>query len=221
MLLVLARSALWFTAAASLVSASLEHWISTFQVFVEPYSQIWHWVSGLLVAGGAIGAREVYKVDKKLNGTWYWVAALTDHSDDIIGASKGEMKITNIHKQKERAKNPGRVINGYTSTAVGQNLTEELRFGATSIAVGRTSKTLFFEWMQAEPNVLTGLTKINYMSQPTVWFRRAPLDLSGRFLLDNTVGSGTIAFYPNSANADAEYAKKVLQIAEQIQRRLK
>ncbi len=176
-------------------------------------SAAWHLITALLIAIGATSARYVYKVDKRLNDDWYWVSK-TEENGHLLRLAKGTMKIDNIHRFNKRQKEPQAIINGKMTGFAdleGQNVVDpNNRFQATHIVVGRDhSHTLFFQWEYVDGIIATGITRLNFLEQQaSLWQRvcgRSSLVLRGTFMLDSSVGGGTMSYYAQKGDANADY----------------
>jgi hypothetical protein len=176
---------------------------------------IWDGVSALFVAVGALIHREHYKVNKNLNGDWYWVSTM-EHEGKLVRAGWGEMIIHSIHDAKLRKTSPQEVIRGQAFAASDSSSAEGSLFQATEIVIGRaSSRVLFFEWEYHDGFSATGVTKLTYFTKPEApgWFSgESPIGMRGAFMMDTSEGSGKIQFFEKREEANKKYTDELTKI---------
>lgn len=174
----------------------------------EGISKIWTGMSAVLVGGGAIGMRNSISVDKKLDGDWYWVSKVMDHSGDkILRFATGIVTISGIDNWKKREESPGDVLHGSAKKINNKDVTNSV-FSASSITIAR-NRAIYYEWEYNGSNGSSGWTKLTW--QPVTEegllgiIRRSGISIKGRFCMANSFGSGSIEFFRSKAEAFAEY----------------
>jgi hypothetical protein len=174
----------------------------------KDYIDIWQGVSAVMVGIGSFIAREYHNVEKKLNGTWFWVSIM-QHNGKVTRVGRGEMTIEGIHNFKKRKEDPRIVLSGKVKADSGKPTAANSVFHATQIVVGqKNSQVIFYEWEYYDGDDARGVTKLRYDKtwETTFWmFKRASLNMSGRFMLDTAAGGGTIEFFKSDGEALAKY----------------
>jgi hypothetical protein len=182
--------------------------------YAKSTTEIWDAISALFVAVGAIIHREHYRVDRSLNGQWFWVSKI-ERDRRPLRAGWGEMIIHSIHDAQLRKEHPQQVIYGKTYSASDDSSAEGSLFQATEIVIGRaSSQVLFFEWEYHDGFTATGVTKLKYFTKhKNGWFSRASsIEIRGAFMMDTSEGSGTIEFFETPEEANVTYTKEVANI---------
>jgi hypothetical protein len=185
----------------------------------DTISEFWHLASAALVSCGALGARAVYRTDRRINGTWHWVATVTE-GNHLLSVSQGTMVIKDIDVYRKRRKNAAGVLSGSMSrsTTLPGETAGHNGFHATDIVMGRpATRRFFYEWEYVNGISATGLTKVVWEIVPQpgrnsvvgralrrIWPKHSLL-MVGRFMADNTPGSGTINYHQDEAAADRQY----------------
>jgi hypothetical protein len=188
--------------------------LKTVADYAKSSTEIWDAISALFVAVGAIIHREHYKVDRGLNGQWFWVSKI-ERDRRPLRAGWGEMIIHSIHDAQIRKEHPQQVIYGKTYSASDDSSAEGSLFQATEIVIGRaSSQVLFFEWEYHDGFIATGVTKLKYFTKRrSGWFSRSSsIDIRRAFMMDTSEGAGTIEFFETREEANVTYSKEVASI---------
>jgi hypothetical protein len=175
----------------------------------------WSVLSGLMTGIGAFFARHYNTIDKRLNGTWYWVAYASDAGHKIVDLGKGVVTITNLNKI-----NPGlvgEIIVGRTEKNLTSFALENKIFRSTQVLIGkRVGPAAYYEWTYDDLNI-SGMSRLEYSpSYPpsylpaSKWWqrplpRRRKMDVRGSFMFDNGQATGKIEYYLTDDEANLKY----------------
>ncbi|HEX5326753.1 MAG TPA: hypothetical protein VFW75_08800 [Acetobacteraceae bacterium] len=214
--LTFARATLWIACIGGLIASGLRElptWLpslATVTAYLKDEVSIWHNIAPFLVGVGAIFGARAHAVDRRLNGTWYWMSK-SEQKDQSFSIARGRIDIIDISDHKKRASNPGNVIFGATEAMSGSSLHGQNSFHATDIGLGsKGSNAIYYGWKYINSNAATGLTRIDYGTAPPdkpkrfsfLSRQRQRLHLTGKFLLDADARSGTIFYYRDKKEAE-------------------